>query len=53
MILDGAAGDETLLRRMEHILRPAAGQGMCPADPDLQRQTEEESATLRLSPLIK
>ncbi|MFZ5812574.1 MAG: response regulator [Thermodesulfobacteriota bacterium] len=54
MILDGAAGDETLLRRMEHILQACRrGKELVLQILTFSRQTEEESSTLRLSPLIK
>jgi PAS domain S-box-containing protein len=54
MILDGAAGDETLLRRVEHILQACRrGKELVLQILTFSRQTEEEVSTLRLSPLIK
>ncbi|WP_246299026.1 hybrid sensor histidine kinase/response regulator [Desulfolutivibrio sulfodismutans] len=54
MILDGAGGDENLLRRMEHILQACRrGKDLVLQILTFSRQTEEESSTLRLSPLVK
>jgi PAS domain S-box-containing protein len=54
MILDGAAGDETLLRRMEHILQACRrGKELVLQILTFSRQTEEEVSTLRLSPLVR
>jgi len=54
MILDAAGNDENLLRRMEHILQACRrGKELVLQILTFSRQTEEESSTLRLSPLVK
>ncbi|QLA20474.1 response regulator [Desulfolutivibrio sulfoxidireducens] len=54
MILDGAGTDENLRRRVEHILQACRrGKELVLQILTFSRQTEEESATLRLSPLVK